>query len=46
MINGSEKRNRQLAFELQGCLPFDRKFRKFRMEGKWSGHLSEIPTEN
>ena len=19
----------------QGCLPFDRKFRKFRMEGKW-----------
>ena len=29
-----------------GFLPFDRKFRKFRMEGKWNGHFSEIPTEN
>ena len=29
-----------------GCLPFDRKFWKFRMEGKWSGNFSEIPTEN
>ena len=29
-----------------GFLPFDRKFRKFRMEGKWYGHFSEIPTEN
>ena len=29
-----------------GCLPFDRKFRKFRLEGKWQGHFSEIPTEN
>ena len=30
----------------QGCLPFDRKLRKFWMEGKWYGHLfSEIPTE-
>ena len=32
---------------LQGCLPFKRKFRKFRMEGKrLKGHFSEIPTEN
>ena len=28
-----------------GCLPFDRKFQKFRMEGKWWGHFSEITTE-
>ena len=32
---------------LQGCLPFKKKFRKFRMEGKrLKGHFSEIPTEN
>ena len=32
---------------LQGCLPFKRKFRKFRMEGKrLKGHFSEILTEN
>ena len=32
---------------LQECLPFKRKFRKFRMEGKrLKGHFSEIPTEN
>ena len=29
-----------------GYLPFDGKFRKFRMEGKWYGHFSGIPTEN
>ena len=29
-----------------GCLPFDRKFRIFRMEGKRWGHFSEIPTKN
>ena len=27
-------------------IAFDRKFPKFRMEGKWLGHFSEIPTEN
>ena len=29
-----------------GCLPFERKFRKFRMEGKRYGRFSEIPTKN
>ena len=31
----SEKEGWGLGYDDQGCLPFDRKFRKFRMEGKW-----------
>lgn len=27
------------------CLPFDRKFCKFWMEGKWWGYLLEVPTK-
>ena len=45
---GSDSYFRLSTFNsLQVCLPFKRKFRKFRVERKrLKGHFSEIPTEN
>ena len=33
--HGTSETGVEVPYEVPGCLPFDRKFRKFRMEGKW-----------